>query len=1057
MLKVWIPGTQDFSDQGNGGLTWTNHNTTINDSGKIGKCINFAGSQYLHVAEKIITSDKVSICFWINPVNVSYNKGIMNGRNANNQSFAIYMIGAAIRIDTGTNWSTGYELTANTWTHVAFVSDGTTQKLYINGVLNKNRTAAFDYSTIANYFTIGCEHINGGTIGTYFNGKLNDIRIYDDEVLSSKQVANIAKGLILHYPLSGPIEHQVFGDAIEDKATYLTRRTPGYNLINKLYSGGRTTLDGSTITLLLSQNADTYFYIQCSEQIVPGQKYTLSMYCSGFPSSDNYLDFGIIGQNSGTNIRLHNGYCIKTFSTASTTVAANTKIILDDLTRTYSGYQDVTVTNIKLEKGEVETPWIEKNSEFDQIVGGSVVWNQAVNRNNYTANETISGITFTNNQDGSITASGTSTSVAVHEMGAINNSFFIIGHKYYVYTGFSSVGSSTTFEFMILKGNGNSNNWNAYTNKIFSITSTNSSNKLVRFVIRSGVTVSNLRLYPQVNDLTVMFGPTIADYLYNLETSTSGAGIKWFRQFFPKGYYPYSAPTMKSVTGLISHNTTGFNLFDKNKAVNASRFNSNSISATSSIYSRSDWIRIIPNTKYYFKDIAGYSDMTGVFWYDADKTFISGNYISGASPRSGEFTSPANAYYVGINFREVNKDTVCLSISSLDNGTYEPYTGRSYALDSNVVLRGVWKLDTNDNNKLYCDGDVYSGDGSVSRRYGIVFGSEMTLHNTSSAGYKTYKIITSVKTNGEVFSNFTREVVTSFDSSSVNKEVIQKPSSSYIFISTASTRSINDLRIIFELDSTTTETATPFSNPQVCSIEGTEEYVIAKQDGVVIPAGHQTKYLHDVLEGRYHTYEEAVSGRGINDNIEYDVSGYQYNGTKSGATYTYIADTPKYNVSTHFTGTNYIFLPSPSNEIKTISLWVKWDTIPSGQSVVFVDYQSKLGFGLMSSGILCGTSGPGNFYTFSKTGLVANIWYHFVIVNEGTASSTTRKLYINSIEQTATSNTSNWSYGVNQLQIGKRSTTSDGFIGSLSDFRAYTTPLSASDVAELYNVGVATT
>jgi len=75
--------------------------------------------------------------------------------------------------------------------------------------------------------------------------------------------------------------------------------------------------------------------------------------------------------------------------------------------------------------------------------------------------------------------------------------------------------------------------------------------------------------------------------------------------------------------------------------------------------------------------------------------------------------------------------------------------------------------------------------------------------------------------------------------------------------------------------------------------------------------------------------DALYSQMGLDNNIEYDVSGYGNNGTSIG-TLTYSSDTPRYNVSTHFTGTNYISLPSPSNEVKTISLWAKWDVIPSG-------------------------------------------------------------------------------------------------------------------------------
>lgn len=185
---------------------------------------------------------------------------------------------------------------------------------------------------------------------------------------------------------------------------------------------------------------------------------------------------------------------------------------------------------------------------------------------------------------------------------------------------------------------------------------------------------------------------------------------------------------------------------------------------------------------------------------------------------------------------------------------------------------------------------------------------------------------------------------------------------------------------------------------------------------------------------------------GLNGTTEYDTSGFCNNGTRTG-TFTWTSDTPKYNVSTKYTGSNYVYLTPPSTEVYTIALWAKWDTIPSDQSVIFVDNGSCMGLGLMSTGILCSTSEAGHSYTFSKSSLVADTWYHFVVVKTGT---TTRKLYINGVEQTATTNTAHWAYSVNQLQLGKRSTTSDGFAGQLSDFRAYATALSASDVKSLY-------
>lgn len=50
-----------------------------------------------------------------------------------------------------------------------------------------------------------------------------------------------------------------------------------------------------------------------------------------------------------------------------------------------------------------------------------------------------------------------------------------------------------------------------------------------------------------VIDLTVMFGSTIADYIYNLEQGEAGAGVAFFKHMYPDNYYPYNAGTKEGV------------------------------------------------------------------------------------------------------------------------------------------------------------------------------------------------------------------------------------------------------------------------------------------------------------------------------------------------------------------------------------------------------------------------------------------------------------------------------------------------------------------------------
>lgn len=224
-----------------------------------------------------------------------------------------------------------------------------------------------------------------------------------------------------------------------------------------------------------------------------------------------------------------------------------------------------------------------------------------------------------------------------------------------------------------------------------------------------------------------------------------------------------------------------------------------------------------------------------------------------------------------------------------------------------------------------------------------------------------------------------------------------------------------------------------------------------QQDGsddlVAIRISHKGVYISEAyLENDKKVCSDIFS---TNNNV-IDCSGYTREGEIIG-NLTTNSDTPRYDYVTSFDGKSYIQITSPSVEVRSVSFWAKWDSIPSGQSVVFVDQKSKMGFGLMSTGILCSCNGIST-NTFNKTSIVANKWYHFVIVNTGTApTSKNRDLFINGVKQIPTSNASNWTFDIDYLQVGKRSTTSDGFVGSISDFRMYVTPLTDNDVMDLYS------
>ena len=198
--------------------------------------------------------------------------------------------------------------------------------------------------------------------------------------------------------------------------------------------------------------------------------------------------------------------------------------------------------------------------------------------------------------------------------------------------------------------------------------------------------------------------------------------------------------------------------------------------------------------------------------------------------------------------------------------------------------------------------------------------------------------------------------------------------------------------------------------------------------------------------------DAEYSTLGFNDGIEYDVSGYGNNGTKVG-TITYDSDTPRYNVSSVFNGTEQIKTTTPSAEILTLSCWAKTSKNKSTSQFIVADSTSGLCI-TFYSGCIISYFGSGNQGTGSKCTLGdayrENDWNHFVVVKTGVG---TRKIYCNGVEQTATSN-DYWTPNVGFWVGARNSSQGNPFYGYISDVRAYATALSADDILELYNTPV---
>ena len=502
------------------------------------------------------------------------------------------------------------------------------------------------------------------------------------------------------------------------------------------------------------------------------------------------------------------------------------------------------------------------NRENDTVIGGTVAFNQLVKNGNF-----IDTSNWSKNSTASWSVASNVMSLTTNVESANNRIYQDIGvatnHKIIILADIKASTEVDAFIGLTATGSLSGTTSNISATTTWSrygviVDTTNGSNITIG---RQGTTTDPI-VFDITNvvaiDLTQMFGSTIADYIYSLEQGTAGAGVAWFKSLFPKPYYAYNAGELMSVK-TSAHVTTGFNQFDEVTELGSFDINGNPIASTTSIRSK-NFIPVLPDTAYYFQFDNTNSAKLYILQYDKNYNFIA--YL----PAATGITAPsiritaANCYYLKIDFSSAygtaykNDTCINLSWSGYRNGEYEPYVKNTYALDSDLELRGIPKLDAD--NKLYYDGDKYESDGTVTRRYGIVdLGSlNWSYSNTRfNVAFAQAKLPPNTST---AFNGLCGEIYNVSPSLSLADKgicitsggLLRVYDSDYTDATTFKT-AMSGVYLVYELATSTTEQADAYQDPQIVDDFGTEEYVDTR--AVQIPVGHDTKYpvnLRDKLQ-----------------------------------------------------------------------------------------------------------------------------------------------------------------------------------------------------------------
>ena len=511
------------------------------------------------------------------------------------------------------------------------------------------------------------------------------------------------------------------------------------------------------------------------------------------------------------------------------------------------------------------------NHIYDKLVGGTVTFNQLFNING-TIGKNNGAVDVTNN-----VLTFTTTYKSTYQY--INQTIaFPQNHKFLI-----SVDITLSQNETVAFGDGST---------IFNATAVSANTKTrINRVFNYPNARASFYLYPARNagldidgtmvaenflviDLTQMFGSTIADYIYSLEQATAGAGVAWFRKYFPKAYYAYNAGTLMSVQ-TSKHITVGFNQWDEEWEVGIINWNGTNMSSTEKIRSK-NYIPCLPSTTYYAKTPKSLQ----LFYYDKDKNFISYEQYS---KQNATFTTPSNAYYMrfyvyGNGYGTTYNHDICINLhwDGERDGEYESYVKHEYPLDSSLELRGIPKLDSSNN--LYYDGDEYESDGTVTRnKFVYTFtgdetigvGSTIYIKSDACDGFinlnnmKTLSYNTKDTENNARCSRFTPASVAIWNTVGYPNCFVVNGKQLHLNIANSllgitdytqeTTTTIKEkikaylksqydngtpITLVLPLETPTTEEADPYTNPQVVNDFGTEEYIDNRT--IPIPVGHET-------------------------------------------------------------------------------------------------------------------------------------------------------------------------------------------------------------------------
>ena len=376
-LLCWFPlcDNGDLSNKGLYNISLTAYGSPVySTGGKVGGggCYKFNETttprQYLYSSAPLhekLNNHSFSICGWI--------KSISNGDT--------FGRGDIVHVTYGIGFSTSYLYLYNTakmtfvysntsvndgnWHHMCGTYDETTGNMcyYVDGILKGTNTYDGSYaSSWTNGFTIAWDP-NNSIDECYTKGYIQDVRVYD-HTLSTREVYEISKALVLHYPMNNVTQPNLLKNP--NTNYFMNSGTDYQNGVTASYK----TEDGYSIVRIQRKSTDypCYWYGYYQTRInsfpyKPNTKYTVSAEIKSnyhghffFDTRISAYDQGSCSFSSTNNTWMHFSATWTTPPNAGSDTLALSLIALDkDSGCSTNDYAEIR--KCKIEEGDCATPY----------------------------------------------------------------------------------------------------------------------------------------------------------------------------------------------------------------------------------------------------------------------------------------------------------------------------------------------------------------------------------------------------------------------------------------------------------------------------------------------------------------------------------------------------------------------------------------------------------------------------------------------------------------------------------------------------------------------------